>query len=198
MLMIAVLSAPVAVAAEDAPKTDDTAKTTDKPKTEKTKEAKLSSKELQVIASYHMDNKMQVELGNHVMKNGSRAEVKSYGEMLAKEHEGFDDKLAALAKKTGQMIPTKMKPATAAEKEQHANMKKTAANIKNLKGEDLDREYLRFMIEDHDKMLSNIDTHISDAKHPELADALREVKPTLQRHADKARELQKSEAQAMK
>lgn len=209
MLMIAVLSAPVAGLAEDTPKTGDapktgdtskpgdTAKTGDTPSKDTAKASKLTKRELQVMAAYRMDNQMEVELGNLVQESGARDEVKTYAQMLVTDHGDFDKRLTALAQRTRQSIP-KLKPMSATEKQEHAAMKKTAADIKKLKGEDLDRAYLRFMVEDHGKVLSKIDAHIADAKNPQLAEMLREVKPTLQRHHDQARELQKGDAQAMR
>jgi putative membrane protein len=210
-LLFAVLSAPAAVSAQNTPsspsKPGDTSRSADAPKPDPgkpadttkdtAKKAKLTSNELQIMARYHEDNLMEVQLGTLAAKRGSSQAVKSYGQMLAREHRDFDKQLTGIANKTGQKIP-KQRAATADEKKMHADMKKTAANIRKLRGASFDREYLRFMVEDHDHALSNIDTHINDAKHPELAEALRSVKPVLQRHADRARELQKSEAQAMK
>jgi putative membrane protein len=129
------------------------------------------------------------------MKKGSSQAVKSYGEMLVKDHSESDMKLKALAKKTGQMIP-KEKPATDAEKIEKADQKKQVVAVKKLKGADFDREYLRMMVEGHDKELAKIDTKMAEVQHTELADMLRTKKTTLQAHADQARELQKGNAQA--
>jgi putative membrane protein len=204
VLLIAALSLPFAVSAQDAPtptpdtpRSGDTSKPGDAPRSDTSKQAKLTANELQIMAHYHGDNIMEIELGRLAMKRGTTEGVKSYGEMLVREHGAFDKQLMAIAKQTGQTIPRE-KPATAAERRQLADMKKTAANIKKLKGANFDREYLRFMVEDHHHALTNIDSQVAEVSNPELADALREVKPILQRHHDQAMELQKSNAQAMK
>jgi len=48
------------------------------------------------------------------------------------------------------------------------------------------------MVAGHDKELTKIDVAISGASDPDLKSLLQGVKPVLQRHADQARDLQKS------
>ena len=59
-----------------------------------------------------------------------------------------------------------------------------------LTGADFDREYLRFMADAHQRAVANIDGHIAEIKNTELAALLREVKPILERHGERAHEAQ--------
>lgn len=205
-LLAALLLAPVAFA-DDAKSTDKTTdKTTEAPKTDTSKDkpadksaakTKLTSAELQVLAHYHAVNMMEIDLGKRVKSKADRAEVKSYGEMLVKDHTESDAKLKALAKKTGQTIPAE-KPANAVEKQEIAKTKADAAKLKKLSGPELDKQYLTAMVQGHEKELAKIDTKIADVQNAELSDMLRAMKPVLQHHADHARELQMNEPQAMK
>ncbi len=169
----------------------DTAKKEETPKKEK-----LSAPELQVMAHYHAVNQLEIDLGKAAKKNAGTQAVKSYGEMLVKDHTEGDKKLEAIAKASGQKIPAE-KPATEAEKAQEAQMKKEAAALKKLKGADFDREYLRMMVDGHEKELAAISSKMAEVTNPQLLDFLSALKPTLQHHADEARELQKSGATAM-
>lgn len=192
-LLITMLATPAY--ADDAktsapPKTADTTKDT-------AKKQKLTANELQVLAHYHELNMLEIDLGKAAMKNGSSQAVKAYGEMLVKDHGDSDKKLKAFAKKTGQMIP-KHKPATVAARQEKADTKREAAALVKLEGADFDREYLRMMVAGHEKELARIDTKIAEVGNSELADMLRAKKPVLQHHADQARELQKTNVQAMK
>lgn len=159
--------------------------------------AKLDKKELQVLAHYHELDKKEVDLGKTAQKQGASAAVKAYGEMLIEDHGESDKKLMALAKKLGQKIPAE-RPLTAAEKQAKAEDKANIARLKKLEGAQFDAEFLRMMVEGHEKELATIDAKIGELKNAELADLLKAKKPTLQHHADHARELQKNEAQAMK
>lgn len=196
-LLIGLLT--TAAYADDQTKQTDTTKQTEASKTTATtkpaKKEKLTANELQVVAHYHAVNLMEVDLGKAAMKQGSSQAVKSYGEMLVKEHGDSDKKLLALAKATKQTVPAE-KPATDAEKQEKADQKKQAMALKKLKGADFDKQYLQMMVDGHDKELSKIDTKIAEVQNSELADLLRATKPVLQHHADQARELQQNNAQA--
>jgi putative membrane protein len=193
VLLVALLCA--TAYADDTHKAGGTAKSAESQKDTARKE-KLTRDELQVMAHYKELNNMEVELGKMAQKNGGSQAVKSYGEMLVKEHTENNQQLADLAKQTGQKIP-KHTPETATEKQEKAEAKKHAAQMKKLEGTNFDREYLRMMVADHDKELAQIDTNIAKVDNSELADLLRNTKPVLQKHADQARELQKTNAQAM-
>ncbi len=199
------LAVPVAFA-DDAKTTDTTTDKTQAPKTNTDKDkpadksaekTKLTAAELQVMAHYHAVNQMEIDLGKAAKTKGSAAEVKSFGEMLVKDHAESDAKLEALAKKTGQKIPAEKKT-TVAQKQDAAKMKTDVAALKKLKAQAFDKQYLQMMVNGHEKELAQIDTKIADVQNAELADLLRATKPVLQHHADHARELQKSEPQAMK
>lgn len=212
-LLITALSAPLAASAQDAPtgssptesgteSGDTKASETDTPKQhtgkkDTAKKEKLAENELQIIAHYTTDNDMESQLATLAKQRAASKEVKAYGEMVMNDHRAFNKKLMDLTKKTGQKIPA-LKPATDDERQALADAKQSAAEIKKLSGASFDREYLRFMAENHRHILANIDNHIAQVKHTELATILRDVKPTLQQHEDRARELQQSEGQAMK
>jgi putative membrane protein len=161
------------------------------------KPQKLTTAELQVMAHYHAVNMLEVQLGTLAKQRVPSQAVKSYAAMLVKDHRDADGKLKTLAKQTKQLIPAE-KPATDADKQEQADTKKAVANLKKLKGADFEREYLRMMVDGHDKELAKIDTKIGEVQKSELADMLRGIKPTLQAHADQARELQKTNASAMR
>lgn len=176
--------------ADDATKT-----TTETTKPTSAKKEKLTTNELQVMAHYHDVNMLEIDLGKAAMKQGGSQAVKSYGEMLVKDHGDADKKMKDLAKATRQTIPAE-KPATDAEKQEKADLKKQVAQLKKQKGANFDRMYLQMMVDGHEKELSKIDTKIADVQNTQLSDQLKALKPVLQHHADQARELAKSNAQA--
>jgi putative membrane protein len=192
-IVLALLVAPAAFA-------DNTAKTgtskTDTTKTD-TAQTKLTDAELQVIAHYHSVNLLEIDLGKTAKMRAKAAGVKDYGAMLIKEHGASDKELQALVKKTKQRIPME-KATTEAEKQEKAQIKTDVAGLKKLRGDAFDNKFLAMMVDGHEKELARIDAKISEVTNADLADNLRNIKPVLQMHADKARELQKSEPQAMK
>jgi putative membrane protein len=194
-LVMAVLTMPFAATADDtATKTTEPAKpATDKPATEKA--AKLKPQELQVMAHYHAVNQLEIDLGNAAQKKATRSEVKDYGKMLVKEHGEADKGLVALAKKTGQMIP-KEKPADDNEKKEMADTKADATKLKTLKGADFEREYLRMMVQGHQKELDKLDANIAKAENAELVQSLKDKRAVLEHHRDEAKKLQESQPTA--
>jgi putative membrane protein len=201
-IVLALLVAPAAFA-------DDTAKTgttkTDTTKTDTTKtdtntntaQTKLTDAELQIIAHYHNVNLLEIDLGKTAKLRAKTAAVKDYGTMLVKEHGDSDKKLQAMVRKTNQRIPME-KTTTEAEKQDKSQQKLDVASLKKLRGNAFDNKFLSMMVDGHEKELAKIDANINTVTNSDLADNLRNMKPVLQMHADKARDLQKSEPQAMK
>lgn len=192
-LVIALLSTPFAVSANPQQSTSAPAaqQAQQGQQGQQKQKQKLSEKQLQIAAHYHEDNRMEIALGKEASKRATTPDVKAYGQRLVKDHEDFDKQLTSMIKQSGQKMP-KEKPATEAEKKMQKSNKEKEAKIKKLKGASFDREYLSFMVEDHEHALAGIDQHISEAGNSELATALENVKPVLQRHLDQARDLQKS------
>jgi predicted outer membrane protein len=128
-------------------------------------------------------------------KKGTPA-VKRYGEMMIKDHSTADKELTAFAKKHGLKKVPADKPQTEVEKQGMQLQEQAMAGLKKLKGADFDREYLRIMVDGHDKELAKTDVYLASATNSDLKLMLEARKTTLTRHADAARELQRGNAQA--
>ena len=159
------------------------------------KSAKLSDDEVKIVAHLHHVNQMEITLGKEAKMKGTAA-VKKYGEMLVKDHSTADKELTAMAKKKGLAKIPAVTPATEEEKAEMKAQHESMAGLKKLKGADFDREYLRMMVEGHDKELAKSDVFLASAQDADLKTTLEARKTSLQRHADAARELQKGNAQA--
>lgn len=154
--------------------------------------AKLSDGDVKIISHLHHVNQMEIDVGKVAQKAGT-ASVKSYSDTLEKEHQSADKDLTAFAKKHGLATIPADKPATDADNQEQKDMTTQVAHLKTLKGADFDREFLNMMVTGHDKELVKIDVSIGTAGDPDLQTMLTSsIKPMLQRHADQARDLQKS------
>ncbi len=165
--------------------------------TSKEKEAKLSDSELQIIAHVHKVNQMEIDAGKLAQKSGSTQAVKSYGQMLVKDHQQSDRDINSFLKKHNQKMPTEEAAMNESEKKDAQDRKDAMSRLKNMKGADFDREFLRMMVDDHEKELAKIDSEAGQISNTDLSTMLKDLKPVLQRHADQARDLQKNAAQAM-
>jgi putative membrane protein len=166
-------------------------KTTDKAPLKTDKSTKLSAGDVKIIAHLHHVNQMEITLGQVAQKSGT-AHVKDYAKTLVSDHQSADKDLTAFAKAHKVAAIPADKPMTDADRQDEKDMTTAMAHIKSLKGAEFDKEYLNMMVSGHDKELTKIDVSISGATDPDLKSMLQSVKPVLQRHADQARDLQKS------
>lgn len=206
VLFIALLSTSAAYAQQATPpqNTNQPSQTADTNKSDTTKTAgtksadkeKLPEDTLQTLAKYHHVNQMEIQLGKAAQKQAGSQAVKQYGKMLVTEHQAADKKLQALAKQHRQSIPA-FKPDTDAAKKEMQDAKQTAQQLKKMKGSEFDRQFLQTMIDQHEQVLAGIDNDIGQANNEDVANLLRDMKPVLQMHADRAREIQQNAAQAM-
>lgn len=166
-------------------RTGDTGKTGD------AKGGKLSDADTKIVAHLHHVNQMEINLGQVAQRSGS-AHVKDYAKTLISDHQSADKDLTAFAKSHKLAAIPADKPMTDADRQDDKDMTTAMAHLKTLKGAEFDKEYLNMMVSGHDKELTKIDVAISGATDPDLKSMLQSVKPVLQRHADQARDLQKS------
>jgi len=180
LAIIAALALPTLAVADDT-----TTKSSDKA-------AKLSASDTQVVAHLHHVNQVEIDLGKLAQKNGTAA-VKSYGEMLVTDHQNADKELTAIAKRHGVSTIPSYKPDTDAAKQDQKDTDAQIARLKNEKGAAFDKDFLSLMVADHEKVIASVDaTLAANGTDPDLQTWLKSVRPVLQRHADQARELQKS------
>lgn len=159
---------------------------------------KLGETETKIIAHLHHVNVMEVDMGKLAQKTSTTAGVKKYGAMLVKDHSGADKDLAAMAKKKGLAKVPDVELKTDAEKADMKAKMEAMANLEKLKGADFDREYLKMMVEGHDKELADTPDHVTASSDTDLDALLEKRKTTLQKHSDEAKKLQTAPATTKK
>ncbi len=191
LVLAAAFSIPTIASAQDTKKTDTTATDKSMDKSTEKSTAKLEGDDLKIVAHHNHVNLMEISMGKLAQKRGT-AKVKKYGAMLIKDHTAANKQVKALAKKKGVATIPEDVPANDTEKKEHDDAMAAMDRMKTLKGAEFDREFLTMMAADHDKEIARIDTAMAMVKDPDLTTFLRNVRPTLQRHADTARDLQKN------
>ena len=161
----------------------------------KTGQEKLSSAELQIVAHVHRVNQFEIDLGKLAQKKGTSTDIKDFGKMLVDDHQAADKNAMALVKDHGQKIPKEM--TTNEEDKNEIKDNKLAYNrMKKETGAAFDKDFLDTVVKGHEKELAKTDSAIGEVQSDDLKTMLKDIKPVLQRHADRARELQKNNAQA--
>lgn len=156
---------------------------------------RLGDAEMQILAHEHLLNQTEIDLARLAMKQSKSGAVKKYAQMILTDHTTADRHIMAFAKKKGVTIGKDMAANDAFDQEKK-DAKEMATHMKTLKGADFDREYLDMMVKDHEKELTNLEGDVARIQDSALATLLTDMKPVLQRHADKARDLQKDATQA--
>jgi putative membrane protein len=129
-------------------------------------------------------NLAEVKMGELAQKNGQSDKVRSFGQMLQKDHSDANQKATAAANQLGMSPPTE------------PNKKQTAMydRMSKLSGDKFDREFAKHMVTDHKK---DIKAYEKEAKKNDAAAAYaKEALPTLQKHLETAQSLSGTGASA--
>jgi putative membrane protein len=122
-------------------------------------------------------NLAEVQMGQLAQKNGSSEGVRSFGQMLEKDHSDANQKAMAAANNLGMTAPN---APNAKQKAAHDRMAK-------LSGTAFDRAFAKHMIEDHKK---DIKDYEKEAKMSDAAGSYaKEALPTLHKHLETAQSL---------
>jgi len=94
-------------------------------------------------------NLAEVQLGKLASERASNADVKSYGQMMVKDHTQANQDLAQVA---AQM---KVKPTKSLD-QKHKDL---AAKLSKLQGAEFDREYMNAMVQGHQEVAGQLEAH---------------------------------------
>jgi putative membrane protein len=122
---------------------------------------------------------LEVQLGNLAAQKATSNDVKQFGERMATDHGQLGQKLQQLASNLNVTLPQDLKP------EQQA----VVSRLEKLAGKAFDREYMKEMISDHTKDISEFERAASQATNPDLKRFASEALPTLRDHLKSAREI---------
>ncbi len=120
----------------------------------------------------------EMSLGLMAEKDGASADTRDFGRMLHTDHSAAKAKALPVAKAHGVADTEAMAPEAKAE----------ALKLKGLHGAAFDREFARYMVEDHTKDIADFEkqAQVGDASTAALA---RETLPDLRRHLETAQKL---------
>jgi len=133
-------------------------------------------------------NQVDIDAGNLAAAQSGNAEVKAFGQLMAKDHTGVNKSATDLVtrlKVTPQDNPTS--------ESLKAGGVTNVAHLKTLKGADFDRAYVDHEVAYHQQVLDALDkTLIPGAKNEELKALLVKVRPAFVAHLEHAKMLQAS------
>jgi putative membrane protein len=123
----------------------------------------------------------EVELGTLAVQKAASAEVKAFGNQMVTDHSKANDELKALAAQKGFTPPP----------EPNQEQKDLIAKLSAKSGKDFDKEYMKAMVEDHEKDVKEFEKASRDASDPDVKAWAAKTLPTLQHHLQMAKETEK-------
>jgi putative membrane protein len=140
-----------------------------------------------IVGIFDAANGWDIETGSLAAQKASRDAVKSYGAMLARDHEAVRKQGRDLAAKLG-ATPTPV-PADFALKKNHDAM---LAKLRGLSGAEFDKAFLEHEVAFHKAVIDAVTTTFLPAiRNPELKAFVEKVAPAFEAHMKQAENLLK-------
>ena len=125
---------------------------------------------------------MEVQLGELAQQKARSQRVKDYGAMLVRDHSKANDELKSLASMKNVTLP----PAPGEDHMDHIK------DLSKKSGREFDKDYMKMMIDDHKKDISDFEDASKDAKDSDIKGFAAKTLPTLQMHLDSANAIYKA------
>ena len=139
----------------------------------------------EILSELHESNQTEVEMGKLAMERATTPQVKSYGQMLIRDHSSADRKVTQVARNIG----AQLSPPAAAGKTLKNEANHDAAvreMLEGKKGRDFDWNFLQAMKDDHDKDIQEMSEAQNKATNEQVKSLVREMMPKLKEHRDRA------------
>src|SRR5262252_4627028 len=139
----------------------------------------LTTSEKEFMANAARGGMMEVQLGNLAEQKASSNDVKQFGERMSTDHSQLGQKLQQLASNLNFTLPQELNP----------EQQNVVSRLEKLAGKAFDREYMREMVSDHVKDISEFERAASQATNADIKQFITEALPTLREHLKSAREI---------
>ena len=144
-----------------------------------TSSAKLAPTDRQFIKKAAEGGLAEVEFGKIASEKAESSDVKQFGQRMVDDHTKANDQLKQVASEKGLTVPDKLSAKDAA----------TKARLEKLSGKAFDRAYMRDMVTDHTKDVSEFRMESKNAKDPDVKNFASQTLPTLTDHLKEAKSI---------
>jgi len=148
--------------------------------------ATVSSSDRKFMDKAAQGGMAEVKLGELATQKAQSDQVKQFGQRMVDDHSKADQQLKQLASTKDVTLPTTLDKST----------QKEYDKLSKLSGADFDREYMKHMVSDHKKDISEFKSESNKAKDADLKQFASSTLPTLQEHltlAQSAEQVAKNE-----
>jgi putative membrane protein len=134
----------------------------------------------------HHINQTEIRLGKLAQQNGQSQDVKSYGEMLVRDHTANDQKLSTYAQTKGHTLAKTPRPLDDMERKAMTAEKAMIEKLETLKGAAFDASFLAHMVSDHDMALGKVMAAQQNFTEGEVATLLQQTSQSVSSHRQQA------------
>lgn len=145
--------------------------------------ANMSSQDRNFLMDAAMGGMLEVELGKLAVQKATSDAVKQFGQRMVDDHSKANQELMTLASGKGITLPTEMG-------EKHRG---EMTKLQNMSGAQFDREYIKMMVNSHDKKASAFEKQSTRGADPDLKAFAAKTIPTIQEHLQMAKSLDTSQ-----
>lgn len=121
----------------------------------------------------------EVKLGELAEKRAANPKVKEFAARMIKDHTAANKKLVAAAKNQRVAVVAGF----------DRESRKMFMELSKLQGEAFDREYMKMMVDDHEKDVAMVEEFAKKATDPEIKKFCEDTLPTLREHLKMAKEV---------
>lgn len=122
---------------------------------------------------------LEVELGKLASDKVRMDSVKKFADRMVTDHGKANEALKTAARAANIPVPDKMN-------DEH---QKAYDRFKSYTGTDFDRDYIRFMVKDHEEDVAAFARAAKEAKNPQIKDFAAATLPVIQEHLKMAKQL---------
>lgn len=123
---------------------------------------------------------MEVQLGQLAQTKATSPEVKKFAETMVTDHSKASDELKTLAQQKNITLPSSLT-------EDH---QKKYDELNQKQGAEFDREYMDYMVKDHEEDVDAFEKQAEDGNDPDLKAWASQTVPTLRQHLEMAKATQ--------
>lgn len=147
------------------------------------KSSQISAKDKAFMKKAAQGGLEEVEIGQMVASKAQSNDVKQFAQRMVDDHTKANDQLKSLAQQKGVTLPTTM----------DATGKALKARLEKLSGDQLDKAYMKSMVQDHTKDVHEFKTESQSAKDPDVKSFASSTLPTLENHLKEAKQVASKE-----
>jgi len=140
---------------------------------------KLGDKDADFVKEAALGNMMEVKLGQYALENAASPEVKKFAQRMVDDHTKANKELTTFATDKGVTVA----------KDLDKKCQEVCDKLTKLKGAEFDKEYMRHMLEDHEKDIAKFQEATKNLQDPDLRTWATKTLPTLNEHLRMAKDV---------